>query len=667
MASITRPHSRAIVALCSMFLVACGTPRPQVDAMVPPAGPAPQPPADTVLQAGLESPYLLDSGDGTAALAVLITPPAATGARLPLALSLVIDTSYSMEGEKLEHARAAARSLIEALDPQDEVALTAFAGVAHVVSPRVAAGTDRAALLAGVAGLQLGSATNIAGGMGLGLEALKGSGNGVRRLLLISDGMANEGPADPEGILASLPHGEAVTLSAMGVGTDYDEKVLTALARHGEGGYYHLTDPVQLAGIVQAELNRARNVAGREAVVTLVPAAGVEIVEGPPGVDMERGADGAVRILVGDVYGGVTHTLTVRVKVPVQPGGAGGPLAQVKLAYQPLLGEALTRAVPVDYRLTPSADVVTQSAVPAYVVAADRTRVAHVLTDAAALIKEGDLLEAQALLRDERSRLEARRDRLQAAEKAEVQDLIELFKDPYVDADLGSSGPAGASAAAAPNAFPTQLEALRQGRAVDESALPGLTTAQLRILRNVAYARHGYPFKAADLRDFFVKTGWYRQDASFQPARLTAEDVRNVATLKTWEQRTHLVAASNRPAAKVVSSGDFDGLVDQVRQGQVPNPTALEGLSLSQLRILRNAAYARHGYVFRAADLRAYFGARAWYRPDAAFHPAELDGVDGATVRRLKALEQARVFGGGNEAVREFELRNRARAHQVVH
>ncbi|MEZ4467884.1 MAG: VWA domain-containing protein, partial [bacterium] len=224
---------------------------------------------DDVLRAGLESPYVLRSGDGTAWLSVLITPADGPRARPPVALALVIDTSGSMEGEKLEHARFAARRLAEALGPDDEVAVVAFASEVRVVSPRAPVA---APLFTLIDGLQATSSTALHGGLVAGLKALEGAAPGaVRRLILISDGQANVGPSTAEAILAALPPDAGATLSTLGVGTDYDAQVLTTVAEHGRGGFYHLTDPVQLAGIVQAELDQARAVAGREAVITVVP------------------------------------------------------------------------------------------------------------------------------------------------------------------------------------------------------------------------------------------------------------------------------------------------------------------------------------------------------------------------------------------------------------
>lgn len=40
----------------------------------------------------------------------------------------------------------------------------------------------------------------------------------------------------------------------------------------------------------------------------------------------------------------------------------------------------------------------------------------------------------------------------------------------------------------------------------------------------------------------------------------------------------------------------------------------LSGLSKEELRIARNEIYARHGYIFKSADLREYFKSKSWYQ-----------------------------------------------------
>lgn len=648
------------VLICA--LAACASPRPPAAQLMPASdAPAPASAASTagpaILSAGLESRYVLQSGDGEAYLGVLIRPPEDTQrVRPPVALALVVDTSGSMKGQKIEHARFAARSVAQRLGDDDQIAVVRFSSDVQILYPRVRLGdANRGTLNALIESFTADDNTNLYGGLLAGLAALEGSGDAVRRVLLISDGQATTEPNTAAGIVAALPAPQQPTiLSTIGVGADYDAAIMSAVAEHGGGGFHHLTDSIQLAGILETELDRARAVAGTAAVLTITPEPGTKILGGP-GLAVEDLPDGRVRIAIGEVFAGETRTVSIKVKLPPK-GPRTATLGTVALQYQPVdQGPVVQANTVVQFERTPSLTQVAQGEVPAYMVAADRMRVAHVLSDAAALLKEGDLLEAQAVLRDERARLQTRRARLDGPAQVEADALIALFNDPIVDAELG--------AAAAPNTdqFDALLEIIRQGGAISGKALVGLPKDTLRILRNAAYARHGYRFKAADLTRFFQQRPWYRPDAGFRHDRLTPQDVRTVTLIKTWEKRAGLSTIT--PVAAHHDSFSLD--VSAAREGKPVDTKRLRRLSLKQLRILRNASYARHGYTFRAQDLRAWFGKQKWYRPDAQFDPADLTPTDTANVRTIKQRERA-LLANAKDSVRELELRSRARARQAV-
>src|SRR5262245_55347967 len=85
-------------------------------------------------RAGLDTPHVLRTGDGKAVLGLVIEPPASAPARRePVALALVIDHSGSMSGEKIDHARFAARSIIESLADGDELSVVQFDDRSQVI------------------------------------------------------------------------------------------------------------------------------------------------------------------------------------------------------------------------------------------------------------------------------------------------------------------------------------------------------------------------------------------------------------------------------------------------------------------------------------------------------------------------------------------------------
>ncbi len=65
----------------------------------------------------------------------------------------------------------------------------------------------------------------------------------------------------------------------------------------------------------------------------------------------------------------------------------------------------------------------------------------------------------------------------------------------------------------------------------------------------------------------------------------------------------------------------------------------LSGYSMDNLRILRNAIFARHGYKFKSADLQEYFAGFDWYRSRFADVTAQLSSVEKKNIELIKALE----------------------------
>jgi Ca-activated chloride channel family protein len=166
-------------------------------------------------------------------------------ARPHAALTFVIDTSGSMGREsRLELVKDALRKLVLNLGSGDSIAVVTFGQDARVVLEPTSA-TDEEDILDAIARLQPGGSTNLEAGLRLGYELAREAfaGERINRIVLASDGVANVGLTDAEGILRRISDDAAagIDLVAIGVGMgNYNDALLEQLADRGDGFYAYV-------------------------------------------------------------------------------------------------------------------------------------------------------------------------------------------------------------------------------------------------------------------------------------------------------------------------------------------------------------------------------------------------------------------------------------------
>lgn len=199
----------------------------------------------------------------------------------PVSMAVVLDVSGSMQGQKLLDAKKAAHRLVELLSADDALAFITFGDVAERRPLLLMNDENKQATHAAIDAVVASGATLLSGGLEAGAEALRDA-TGTRRLVLISDGRPTMGVVEPKALaaLARRVHDANVTVTALGVGSDYDGLLTQQLAEWGGGMYGYLRDGGALEEVLGQELVAARTPALRNVKLELGGALAVREVPG---------------------------------------------------------------------------------------------------------------------------------------------------------------------------------------------------------------------------------------------------------------------------------------------------------------------------------------------------------------------------------------------------
>ena len=232
---------------------------------------------------------------------------------------IVMDRSGSMQGQKIEDARHAILNLLSALSEKDRFALIAYSdGVRKYSDLLNVSAPNRKYLESVISGIRAGGGTNLGAGLQEGINTLLSaaqSGN-VAKAILISDGLANKGITSPQelGNIAAIAVEKEFALSTVGVGADFNEYLMTAIADKGAGVYYYLENPSSFAEVFQQELYHTQATVATGVSVQIPLKDGVDLVHAA-GYPIRIQNDNAV-FYPGDLRSGQTRNLFLTLRVP---------------------------------------------------------------------------------------------------------------------------------------------------------------------------------------------------------------------------------------------------------------------------------------------------------------------------------------------------------------
>lgn len=379
--------------------------------------PSPAPPRDVVdadgeglsLHASLDRSAVQRGGDTIRHVVIDVWADERSGAqRVPVDLAVVLDMSGSMiEKGRIEAARLATSALLDGLGAEDRFSLVSFSDQASV---RVPLGSVRAPELLHqvIDRMEPEGGTNLGEGLREGILQLRGQpGAGIRRVVLLSDGLANIGLIDDDALVRLAASGvqDSVTVSALGLGLEFNEDLLASISDAGGGRYHFVDRPDELASLLREELASASATVAREVMLDLEMADGVELLD-VYGWSTPMTGDGT-KIFLGDLRGGERRKVVARVRVP------DGALGEVAVAHARLSGveaedsEAIRLGASVEATVTDDAARVGSSRDRDAAVQSARAMLGEWMDASARLLASGQQAEATRALEDAERQVES--------------------------------------------------------------------------------------------------------------------------------------------------------------------------------------------------------------------------------------------------------------------
>ena len=305
-----------------------------------------------------DTPVVMAGEGGKVIVRVLVRPERGeVAARAPLAVALVLDKSGSMASDrKMENAKLGALEALRMLDPNDIATVVVYSdGAGVAVRARPVGRGDREPVFArGISRIQPEGMTALYDGVVLGAQQLESfvREGFIPRIVMLSDGIANVGPSTTRELAAlgrKLARNE-MTITTIGLGLDYNEDLMTALAAESGGNAYFARNSRMLRDIFARDMEDAVTLTARKMRVTVHGRGGAR-----PGRTIGRAGelDGdTLEVVIDNLYSSDKYAL-FELELPEGGDGTTAEVAEVVLEFQdPESGERISRTATLNIAFT---------------------------------------------------------------------------------------------------------------------------------------------------------------------------------------------------------------------------------------------------------------------------------------------------------------------------
>ena len=348
---------------------------------------------------------LLDQGGGESKVVIKIEVEGnavAQKKRTPLNLAIVLDRSGSMSGGKLEQAKQAAALLVDELDKDDFLSIVLYESEVQVVRSAARVGDQHREIKRLIERIETGGSTALYGGVEEGSRQLREflGKERINRVMLLSDGIANVGPSDNREIaaLGTRISREGMSVTTIGLGSDYNETLMTALAEASDANYYHVADVEKLPEVFEKELGELKSIVARNLIIEIRCPEGIRPLRflGRPG-ELKSGTE---TITFSTLSSGQARELYLECLVSDAALGKVNEIAQVSMRYADALSsEAVEKnGSPVVIGYSKDTELVTRSVDQAIAAEAAIFANAEETEKAIALADKGDAEGSRAQL-----------------------------------------------------------------------------------------------------------------------------------------------------------------------------------------------------------------------------------------------------------------------------